>query len=134
MGSIVFPAYIEAYSGEDTSYSLLSNKALYSFTRSYSQDSEHLRKVHPFTGFFLDRDDVEDKSKTDWLLRALAVVQISWLIVTVIVRGAVGLSLTQLELSTAAISTMAVFTYAAYWWKPKDIVAAPFSGLSSRQI
>ncbi|KAH6708721.1 hypothetical protein BKA61DRAFT_557532 [Leptodontidium sp. MPI-SDFR-AT-0119] len=76
---------------------------------------------HPLQGLVLDKQDIEDKSKADWLLKSLAVLQITWLILTVLVRGVTGLPVTQLEIATLAFSIFAIATYAANWWKPKDV-------------
>lgn len=37
---------------------------------------------HPIQHLLLDKKDIEDKSKVDWLLKSLAVLQITWLILT----------------------------------------------------
>ncbi|KAI0861837.1 hypothetical protein F4860DRAFT_159941 [Xylaria cubensis] len=79
---------------------------------------------HPLRGLILGREDIEDKSKADWLLKCLAVLQVTWLVLTVIVRGASGLPVTQLEIATVAFSISAIATYAANWWKPKDVSQA----------
>jgi hypothetical protein len=76
---------------------------------------------HPLRGLVLSKQDIEDKSKADWLLKTLAVLQITWLILTVLVRGVTGLPVTQLEIATLAFSIFAIITYAANWWKPKDV-------------
>jgi hypothetical protein len=81
----------------------------------------HNDTFHPLKGLVLDRKDIEDQSKADVLLRALAVLQITWIILTVLVRGVTGLPLTQLEIATLAFSIFAILTYAANWWKPKDV-------------
>lgn len=76
----------------------------------------------PLKDFILEKEDIEDKSKADWLLRAIAVSQILWLILNVATRHIAKLPVTQLEIATVAFSLMAAATYAANWWKPKDIV------------
>lgn len=76
---------------------------------------------HPLEGLVLEKRDIEDKSKADWLLKCFTVLQVAWLVLTVIVRGVEGLPVTQLEIATVAFSIFAIFTYAANWWKPKDV-------------
>ena len=78
----------------------------------------------PLTDLIFKKEDIEDKSKADWLLRAIAVSQILWLILNVATRHIAKLPVTQLEIATVAFSLMAVATYAANWWKPKDIVTS----------
>ena len=76
----------------------------------------------PLKDLVLKKEDIEDKSKADWLLKAIAILQILWLILNVATRGITKLPVTQLEIATVAFSLMAVATYAVNWWKPKDIV------------
>ena len=76
----------------------------------------------PLKDLVLKKEDIEDKSKADWLLKAIAISQILWLILNVATRGITKLPVTQLEIATVAFSLIAVATYAVNWWKPKDIV------------
>jgi hypothetical protein len=69
--------------------------------------------------FHISEQEILDKSKTDWLVKALATVQIFWLLASVITRLVLDLLISQLEVCTAAFATLAVFTYAANWIKPK---------------
>ncbi|KAK4179561.1 hypothetical protein QBC36DRAFT_179794 [Triangularia setosa] len=65
--------------------------------------------------------DIEDKSKADWLLKSFTVLQIGWLLVEVLVRKLSKLPISQLEVATFSFAITAIVTYAANWWKPKDI-------------
>ena len=76
----------------------------------------------PLKDLVLEKEDIEDKSKADWLLKAIAISQILWLILNVATRSITKLPVTQLEIATVAFSLMAVAAYAVNWWKPKDIV------------
>ena len=76
----------------------------------------------PLQDLVLKEEDIKDKSKADWFLKAIAISQILWLILNVASRGITKLPVTQLEIATVAFSLMAVATYAVNWWKPKDIV------------
>ncbi|KAK2596001.1 hypothetical protein N8I77_013513 [Diaporthe amygdali] len=76
---------------------------------------------HPLMHLVLSKDDIEDRSKADWLLKSLAVLQITWIIMNVIVRHITGLPISQIEIATIAFAIMAVLIYLANWWKPKDI-------------
>ncbi|KAK9773751.1 hypothetical protein AB5N19_13817 [Seiridium cardinale] len=80
-----------------------------------------LEGSHPLKGLFLNDDEIADRSKADVLLRILSVLQISWLVLTSVTRGVTALPLTQLEIATLAFSLFAILTFAANWWKPKDI-------------
>ncbi|KAE9365107.1 hypothetical protein N431DRAFT_549410 [Stipitochalara longipes BDJ] len=66
-------------------------------------------------------DDIQDKTKSDSFTKIIAVVQISWTALQVIVRWKRGLAISQLELAVIAFSLCAVITYALQWSKPKDI-------------
>lgn len=49
---------------------------------------------HPLQGLMLHEKDIENQSKSDALLKAFAVLQITSIILTVIIRGVMGLPLT----------------------------------------
>lgn len=76
---------------------------------------------HPLTRLVLSEKDIQDKSKADWPAKGLALLQVTWFVLNVIVRHATGLLITQIEIATVAFAIMAVFIYLANWWKPKDI-------------
>lgn len=76
---------------------------------------------HPLTRLVLSEKDIQDKSKADWLAKGLALLQVTWFVLNVMVRRATGLLITQIEIATVAFAIMAVFIYLANWWKPKDI-------------
>ena len=65
--------------------------------------------------------EILDRSKADWVLKSLALIQASWFIAQVIGRAAQGLSVTTLELFTLGIISCALVTYAAWWAKPFDV-------------
>ncbi|KAK3997211.1 hypothetical protein QBC44DRAFT_280831 [Cladorrhinum sp. PSN332] len=77
---------------------------------------------HPLKQFDLSRDDIEDKSKSDWIAKAIAVCQIGWLVLDVATRRLAGLPVTQLEVATLSFSVLAVCTYAVNWSKPRSIL------------
>ncbi|KAK6221599.1 hypothetical protein LQW54_001371 [Pestalotiopsis sp. IQ-011] len=77
--------------------------------------------AHPLKGLSLQAENIADKSKADWLLKGLSMLQISSLAPTVVTRGAADIPLMQLEIATLAFAIFAVATFAANWWKPKDV-------------
>ncbi|KUJ21636.1 uncharacterized protein LY89DRAFT_637487 [Mollisia scopiformis] len=85
---------------------------------------EHRSGVELLKEFNLRKEDIEDKSKADWLLKAIAMSQISWLILNVWARHVAQFPITQLEIASVAFSLIAIATYAANWWKPKDITSS----------
>jgi hypothetical protein len=65
--------------------------------------------------------DIKDKSKVDVFTKALTIMQILWLVISVIARAVYHLPCSQLEILTLAFAACAVPTYAALWYKPKDV-------------
>ncbi|KAL3294446.1 Major facilitator superfamily domain general substrate transporter protein [Colletotrichum asianum] len=92
-------------------------------TQRYSFVGEECEK-HLFRHLILSERDIRDKSKADWVLKGIAVAQVAWLILSVIVRSIMHLPITQLEIATISFAAMAILSYAANWWKPKDISQA----------
>lgn len=66
-------------------------------------------------------EDIQDRSKSDGLVRILAVIQVLWLVIQMIARRVVGVSSSALEFSTLAFSSCAFIIYLIEWRKPKDV-------------
>lgn len=117
MGGFVYPRLYD-FKDKILDYVTLTGSELRS-----SGSSEWFNGVtfHPLRGLVLDKRDIENQSKADGFLKTIAVLQITWIVLTVLVRGVTGLPLTQLEIATLAYSIFAILTYAANWWKPKDV-------------
>jgi hypothetical protein len=75
----------------------------------------------PLPALYLEKDDIDDKAKADWFLKSIAIAQIFWLLLSVIVRAGTRMPITQLEICTSAFSLLAIATYIANWSKPKDV-------------
>jgi hypothetical protein len=69
----------------------------------------------------LSVEDLKDKSKTDYFTKALALVQIGQLLLSLIVRKTRHLAFSQLETLTLAFAICGVLTYICYWYKPQDV-------------
>jgi hypothetical protein len=69
----------------------------------------------------ITKEELEDKSKSDSFVKAIAVVQISWTTLQIIARAAKKLPISQLELAVLAFAACAVVIYGLYWAKPKGI-------------
>ncbi|ORY06213.1 hypothetical protein BCR34DRAFT_490279 [Clohesyomyces aquaticus] len=65
--------------------------------------------------------DIEDKSKGDFFIKATAFIQVLWLVIQVIVRGARGLVISPLEFAVIAYSASFFITYLLWWSKPQDV-------------
>jgi hypothetical protein len=66
-------------------------------------------------------DDIENRSKADWLVKAIGLVQILWFVTQIIGRWAQDLAVTTLEIFTLGIVICATVTYLASWEKPFDV-------------
>jgi len=63
-----------------------------------------------------------DRSKSDGVSKALAMLQTGWLWVRLVTRAAHGVTATQLEIMTAAFASCSVVTYVLYFQKLKDVM------------
>jgi hypothetical protein len=73
----------------------------------------------------ITQEEINDKSKSDGLIRAITVVQIVWMMVQIIVRASRNLTISQLEVSVLAFASCAIVLYGLNWEKPKG-VQVPF--------
>ncbi|KAI0596705.1 hypothetical protein F4775DRAFT_603314 [Biscogniauxia sp. FL1348] len=71
----------------------------------------------------ITKEEIDDKCKSDSLVKAIAVIQILWTTLQIAVRAARKLAISQLELAVLAFAVCAVIIYALYWEKPKSICA-----------
>lgn len=62
-----------------------------------------------------------DKSKSNPIVTGLALVQISWLVIQLIIRAVEMRQSSQIEVSALAFAVCALFTYSFLWLHPKDI-------------
>jgi len=84
-------------------------------TRSMQQTSlfQHLPEV--------SAQDLERLSNGDTLVKFLAVLQISWLVVQLIGRKTNSLPVSQLEIATLAFAASSLITYLSLWDRPRAI-------------
>jgi hypothetical protein len=66
-------------------------------------------------------DEINDHSKGDAFVKAIAAFNVLWLIVQLIVRAAQSLPVTQLEIITLSFSLCSLATYIVLLRKPKDV-------------
>lgn len=111
-------------------YAQMGGLVFCDFSKQHAMTASHLTQrfkwyhgdaMHPIMHLFLGMNDILDKSKADWLLKGLAVLQVTWIIINVIIRHITRLPISQIEIATVAFAIMAILTYIANWWKPKDI-------------
>ena len=75
-------------------------------------------------------EDLNDKSKGDALVKGLAVLHITWLVIQIIARGVEGIAITQLEIMVLGFSACAIVTYFLLWHKPQDVKVPTYIELS----
>lgn len=114
MGGLIYTEYNFNPNDEEPEYYVLTGVKL-------GHRYTWLSSGHPLRGLVLTKEDIDDKSKADGFLKFLTVIQVTWLVLTVIFRHVNGLPVSQLEIATLAFAVSAIATYAANWWKPKDI-------------
>lgn len=74
----------------------------------------------------VSRNELDNESNSDSLVKTLALVQVIWLIVQVIVRSTNKLPISQLEVLALAFAVFSLFTYGFLWPKPQDAQVAKF--------
>jgi hypothetical protein len=80
---------------------------------------------------YITKEELNDKNKSDSLVRLVAVVQIAWMMVQIIVRASRHLAISQLEIAVIAFATCAIIMYGLNWEKPKG-VQVPYTLLQYR--
>lgn len=69
---------------------------------------------------YLTADYLDDRNKGDAIVKTLALVQVLWLTIQLIVQKTRNLPSAQLEIVTLAFAVLAGITYALLWKKPQD--------------
>jgi hypothetical protein len=67
------------------------------------------------------KEEIQDRSKSDWLAKGLVLVQITWFVMQCIARAPEKLPLTELEIVTLAYAMMNFGTYVCWWHKPLNV-------------
>lgn len=66
-------------------------------------------------------NEIQDKSKSDWLAKTLVVLQTSWFVMQCIARRVEHLPTTELEIITLAYAVMNFAIFVAWWDKPHNV-------------
>ncbi|KAK5654234.1 hypothetical protein OQA88_7409 [Cercophora sp. LCS_1] len=69
----------------------------------------------------ITEDEINDKNKGDMLIKLLAILQVVWLNIQLIIRAIEGRQSSQLEITALALAACAFATYVLLLWQPKDI-------------
>lgn len=70
---------------------------------------------------YITTAELNDKNKSDSLVRFIAIVQILWIVIQIIVRASRHLAISQLEIAVVAFAICAIIIYGLNWEKPKDV-------------
>lgn len=65
--------------------------------------------------------EIEDRSKGDALSKGFALLQITWFTIQLIARAQQHLTITEIELTTAALAGLTSIMYLLWWSKPLDV-------------
>ncbi|KAL7945796.1 hypothetical protein V8C42DRAFT_321593 [Trichoderma barbatum] len=80
-----------------------------------------LRKQHHIKLPKITTEEIQDKSKGDTFVKMIALGQIVWSVVQIIVRATKRLVVTPLEVAVVAFAVCAVIMYGLYWEKPQRV-------------
>ncbi|MCJ1466637.1 hypothetical protein MMC07_005257 [Pseudocyphellaria aurata] len=69
----------------------------------------------------ISQDSLEKLNRGDALVKVLALLQVSWLIIQLLVRKVTGLPSAQLEVAVLAFSALSMLTYFLYWKRPQGV-------------
>ncbi|KAH9959476.1 hypothetical protein BC827DRAFT_507385 [Russula dissimulans] len=69
----------------------------------------------------LSKMEIQDKSKGDFISKAVVILQTSWFVMQCIARGARGLPITELELAMIAFAGLNFVIYLLWWDKPLNV-------------
>ncbi|KAH8812184.1 hypothetical protein F5884DRAFT_820164 [Xylogone sp. PMI_703] len=70
---------------------------------------------------YITLEEINDRSKSDSLVRVITVAQIVWMIIQIIARASRSLAISQLEISVIAFAVCAIILYVVNWEKPKGV-------------
>ena len=67
------------------------------------------------------KEEIQDRSKSDWLAKTIALLQTLWFVTQCIARGVENLPTTELEIVTLAYTAINIGMFIAWWDKPRNI-------------
>lgn len=79
----------------------------------------------------ISEEEIKDKSKGDAFFKALAILQLLWFVLQVVVRASIHLDITPIEITTCALVVATIFMYWSWWNKPLNAQYPVFLRLSS---
>ena len=85
------------------------------------KDLETLAKAGRVDWPNITKEEIEDRSKSDYFAKGIVILQTTWFIVQFFARAHFKLTITELEVATLAFSTLIGVTYYLWWDKPLDV-------------
>jgi hypothetical protein len=70
---------------------------------------------------YISPEELQDRSKSDSLVRVIAIIQIAGMILQILARAVRHLVISQLEIAVIAFASCAIVMYVLNWDKPKGI-------------
>jgi hypothetical protein len=80
------------------------------------QKHSQLPKLPSFT-----QEEINDKSKSNVFVKTIAITQILWTVISILIRTGRKLAVTQLEITVLAFASCSIIIYGLNWQKPKDV-------------
>lgn len=69
----------------------------------------------------ISEEEINDRSKGDIVFKGLAILQLLWFLTQMFVRVMLSLDVTNIELTTTALTLSTILMYAFWWSKPLDV-------------
>jgi hypothetical protein len=86
-----------------------------------AKDLEELSEAGKIEWPTITKEEIEDRSKGDYLSKTIVLFQTTWFVGQCIARGACGLTVTELEVVTLAFASLTGVVYYLWWDKPLDV-------------
>ena len=86
-----------------------------------AEDLERLSEAGKIKWPTITKEEIADRSKGDYLSKAIVLFQATWFVGQCIARGAYGLTVTELEVVTVAFAGLTGVIYYLWWDKPLDV-------------
>ena len=85
------------------------------------KDLEKLSEAGKIEWPTVTKEEIEDRSKGDYLSKTIVLFQTTWFVVQCIARAAYSLTVTELEVVTVAFASLTGVMYYFWWDKPLDV-------------
>lgn len=86
-----------------------------------SSELETLSETGKITWPSITKEEIQDRSQTDYLSKGILIMHLGWFITQYTARWAYGLGVTRLESLTLSFAAFTGVTYYLWWHKPLDV-------------